>query len=86
MTLELEARSVNTADELRAIRADEAFHEGALSLLTYPTADPIGYLSHENDKAMFGKLVRSGEGAFIVKGPAGDFEVGQPVVDPGDTQ
>lgn len=68
-----DTRTIETAADLIALRADEAFHEGALSLLTYPTADPIGYLSYENDKAMFGKLVQVG--STVTKGPAGDFEV-----------
>src|SRR5690606_10075428 len=76
-TERIETRSVETGADLVALRADEAFHDGALAVLTYPTAPPVGYIGHENDKAMFGQVIVPGPGVFVAKGPAGDFEVGK---------
>lgn len=70
-----ETRTVETGEQLMALRQDVAFHEGALAVLKYPTAPPVGYIGHENDKAMFGKVIVPGPGVTVVKGPAGDFEV-----------
>lgn len=68
-----QTRDIVTASDLIALREDSEFHEGALALLTYPTAEPVGYLSHDNPKYIGGKQVTVGK--RVIKGEAGDFEV-----------
>jgi len=70
-------RTVETDGDLRALREDTHFHEGALSLLTYPTAPSVGYIGHDEFKAMTGALIIPGPGVYVTKGDAGDFEVGK---------
>lgn len=70
-----ETRPVEDGAALLALRDDVAFHEGALAVLKYPTAPPVGYIGYENDKAMFGKVILPGPGVSVVKGDAGDFDV-----------
>lgn len=70
-----ETRLVEDGPALMALREDIAFHEGALAVLKYPTATPVGYIGYENDKAMFGKVILPGPGVTVVKGDAGDFAV-----------
>jgi len=72
-----ETRHVETDADLRSLRADTAFHEGALSLLTYPTAPSVGYIGHDEFKALTGAVIIPGPGVFVTKGDAGDFEVGR---------
>jgi hypothetical protein len=57
--------------DLRDNHAD--WHEGALSLLTYPTAQTRGSLSHEPPK-MFGGI-QFMPGAYITKDEAGNFGI-----------
>jgi hypothetical protein len=76
----VERRMVETGDALLALRNDKDFHDGALSVLTYPTAPPVGYIGYEEFKSMTGKLVLPGPGVYVDKGPAGDFEVGKVAV------
>jgi len=70
-----ETRSIETPEDLIALREDVEFHEGALAVLTYPTAPPVGYIGHDNPKGMFGRAIIPGPGVRVVKGAAGDFEV-----------
>ena len=73
----VERRMVESGEALLALRDDKDFHEGALSVLRYPTAQPVGYIGHEEFKAMTGKVIIPGPGVYVDKGPAGDFEVGK---------
>lgn len=70
-----ETRPVETPEQLLALRADTDFHEGALAVLTYPTAPPVGYIGYDNPKGMFGTAIIPGRRVAVVKGEAGDFEV-----------
>lgn len=78
-----ETRLIETGADLLALRDDPAFHEGALAVLKYPTAPPVGYIGYENDKAMFGKVIIPGPGVTVVKGDAGDFDVERPPAEAG---
>ena len=69
-----ETRTVETPADLLALREDTTFHDGALAVLTFPTADPIGFLSYDNPK-YFGRQIIPGRGVTVSKGEAGDFEV-----------
>lgn len=70
--MEVTAMLIETFDDVRALRAAEEWHEGAVALLTYPTAPPVAFVSLENPKYI-GRAV--GLGQAVVKGPAGDFAV-----------
>jgi hypothetical protein len=66
------AMIIETFDDVRDLRAAEDWHEGAVAMLTYPTAPPRAYVSLDNPK-YFGRAV--GLDQVVVKGPAGDFYV-----------
>lgn len=70
--IEVEAVTIHTAADLHDLRAT-TWHDGALAVLTYPTAPPVGFVSHDNPKAFGGAQLNIGD--TIVKGPGGDFEV-----------
>ena len=70
--MEVTAMLIESVDDVRALRAAEEWHEGAVALLTYPTADPVAFVSLDNPK-YFGKAAVPGHA--VVKGPAGDFAV-----------
>lgn len=72
--IEIEAVTIHNAETMRELR-DDPWTEGALAVLTYPTAAPVGYLSYDNPKVL-GRMVQVGD--TILKGPAGDFEVVSP--------
>jgi hypothetical protein len=66
---------IETPQDMHDLKAKHAdFHEGALSILTYPTAPPQGFLSHETPK-IFGGGVRFLPGAYITKDNAGNFGI-----------
>lgn len=67
----LEAITIESIDDLVALRADEAWHEGAMSLLTYPSTVE-GYIGVEPPKLLTG--FRLDVGDTVIKGRAGDFE------------
>lgn len=64
---------VETAQDMVDLREHADFHEGALALLTYPTAPPQGFLNHETPK-MFGGI-RFLPGAYLTKDEAGNFGI-----------
>lgn len=70
--IEVEAVTIHSAADLLELRESD-WHDGALSLLRYPTHAPIGAIGHEPPKAFNGREVHVGD--TILKGPAGDFEV-----------
>lgn len=63
---------IESPDDIRKLREANDWHEGAVALLTYPTADPIAFVSLDNPKYM-GRAVAVNNA--VVKGPAGDFGV-----------
>ena len=68
----VEAVHIETAEDLIDLRENhEDWHEGALSILRYPTATPRGFFSHEPPK-MFGSI-QVLPGATVTKDPAGNF-------------
>jgi hypothetical protein len=69
---EVTAVLVESFDDVRDLRAAEAWHEGAVALLSFPSSPPVAFVSLDNPK-YFGKAV--GLGQAVVKGPAGDFGV-----------
>jgi hypothetical protein len=72
-------RDFRTADDIRAARADEAFHDGAMVVITYPTAPPVAYFSYTNPK-FFG--VQATVGDRVTKDEAGNFHV-EPILEVG---
>lgn len=70
--LEVEAVTIHTAADMHELR-DSDWHDGALAVLTFPTAPPIGIVNHDNPKLLGGLEVRVGD--TLIKGPAGDLEV-----------
>lgn len=66
-----QSRTLRTAADMHALRADEAFHEGAMSVLTYPTAPPVAFFSHESPKYLGGLVVQVGD--TVHKDAAGNF-------------
>jgi len=69
---EVTAMRVDTVDDILELRAAEEWHEGAVALLSYPSAEPQAFVSIDNPK-YFGRLLALGN--VVVKGPAGDFAV-----------
>lgn len=70
--IEVEAVTIHTADTMRELR-DSDWHEGQLSILTYLTAPPVGFIGIDPPKALSGPAVFVGD--TLIKGPAGDLEV-----------
>jgi hypothetical protein len=70
--VDVTAMLCESVDDIYALRAADSWHEGAVALLRFPTADPQAYVSLDNPK-YFGRAV--GLGSAVVKGPAGDFGV-----------
>jgi len=70
--VEVTGMLVESVDDIRVLRDAVDWHEGAVALLTFPTADPIAYVAIENPK-YFGRAVALGN--VVVKGSAGDFAV-----------
>lgn len=54
-----------------ALRDHEEFHEGALSILTYPTAPPQAFFNHDIPRGFGG--IRVLPGATVTKDEAGNF-------------
>lgn len=70
--IEVEAVTILTADTMRELR-DSDWHDGQLAVLTYPTAQPIGFIGVDAPKSLSGPAVYVGD--TLIKGPAGDLEV-----------
>lgn len=70
--IEVTAMLIESFDDVRALRAAEAWHEGAVALMSFPTAEPVAFVSLDNPKYM-GRAV--GLGQAVVQGPAGDWGV-----------
>jgi hypothetical protein len=62
---------IETDEDMRALRDHADFHEGALSILTFPTAPAQGFLSHDIPRAFGG--IRFMAGATITKDEAANF-------------
>lgn len=80
MNTTIEKRMIETPEQLMELREDTDFHDGALSVMKYPTAPPVGYIGHEPFKALTAQIIIPGPGVYVAKGPAGDFEVGKEVI------
>lgn len=64
---------VETAQDMHDLKEKHPdFTDGALSILTYPTAPPQGFFGHEPPK-VFGGGIRFLPGAYITKDEAGNF-------------
>jgi hypothetical protein len=64
--------TVETAEDLYDLRDNHPeFHEGALAILSYKSAMPQGYISHDNPKMFGGLYVKPGD--RIWKDAAGNF-------------
>lgn len=68
----VEVIHLETAEDMHTLRADEAWHEGAMAVLTYPTRPPQGFLSHDGPPRAYGGI-RFLPGAYITKDEAGNF-------------
>lgn len=68
-----QTRDFHTADDITAARSDEAFHDGAMAVLTYPTVPPVAYFAYDNPKAFGG--VSATVGDRVTKDEAGNFTV-----------
>lgn len=69
----VDAVFIETRDDMLDLRDNHAdWHEGALSVLTYPTAPHQGFVSHTIPKAFSGGI-RILPGATIYKDEAGNF-------------
>lgn len=69
-----QAKEFRTAADVYAARADQEWHDGAMSVLTYPTAPPVAYFSYDLPRA-FGQ--RATVGDKVTKDAAGNFVVEQ---------
>lgn len=66
---------IETAQDLHDLKEKHPdFHEGALSILTYPTKPPVGFLNHDGPPRAFGGI-RFMPGAHITKDNAGNFGI-----------
>lgn len=65
-------KQFRTAADIHAARRDEGWHEGAMSVLTYPTAPPVAYFDHNQPRA-FGPVATVGD--VVTKDEAGNFIV-----------
>lgn len=64
---------LNTVDDIKAMRADEEFCDGAVAVLSFPKSDPQVFISYENPKYWFGQVARLGD--RVGKDLAGNFYV-----------
>lgn len=67
----VEVIHLETSADIHALREDEAFHEGAMGVLTYPTAPAQGFINHDIPRIFGG--IRFLPGAYITKDEAGNF-------------
>lgn len=65
-------KQFRTAGDIHSARRDEEWHEGAMSVLTYPTAPPVAYFDHNQPRA-FGQTATVGD--MVTKDEAGNFIV-----------
>jgi hypothetical protein len=65
-------RQFHAAGDIHAALADADWHDGAMAVLTYPTAPPVAYFSYDNPK--FGGT-RATVGDAVTKDDAGNFIV-----------
>lgn len=68
-------KEFKTADDVHAARQDEGWHDGAMSVLTYPTAPPVAYFDYNQPRA-FGVTATVGD--VVTKDDAGNFIVDRP--------
>lgn len=67
-----EAVTINTPQDLYDLRDQrQDFHEGAMSILTYPTAPPVAYFSFDTPRILGVGPVRVGD--TIARDAAGNF-------------
>lgn len=66
-----EAVRIDTAADMRALRERQDFHEGAMAVLSYPTAEPVAFFSFDNPKIFGTGPVRVGD--TIARDAAGNF-------------
>lgn len=67
-----ESVTIETAQDLYDLRDNrEDFHEGAMSILTYPTAPPVAYFSFDPPKMLSGVRVTVGD--TVARDAAGNF-------------
>lgn len=67
-------KEFRTAEDVHAARRDEEWHEGAMSVLTYPTAPPGAFFDH-NQPRVFGQVATVGDA--VTKDEAGNFIVSE---------
>lgn len=66
-----ESVRIDTAQDLHDLRHNRPdFHEGAMAVLSYPTAPPVAYFSFDNPK-VFGTRVSVGD--TVARDEAGNF-------------
>lgn len=65
-------KQFRTAEDVHGARGDEEWHDGAMSVLTYPTAPPVAYFNYDTPRA-FGQTATVGDA--VTKDDAGNFIV-----------
>lgn len=65
-------KEFKTAADVHAARADEKWHDGAMSVLTYPTAPPVAHFSYDQPRVL-GQQATVGD--RVTKDDAGNFIV-----------
>lgn len=65
-------KEFHAAKDVYAARRDEEWHDGAMSVLTYPTAPPVAYFAYDTPRA-FGQAATVGDA--VSKDDAGNFTV-----------
>jgi len=68
----VEVIHLQTSQDIIDLREDEAFHEGAMSVLRFKTAPAQGFISHDGPPRAFSGI-RFMPGAYITKDEAGNF-------------
>lgn len=65
-------KEFKTASDVHEARRDEEWHEGAMSVLTYPTQAPVAYFDYDQPRG-FGQAATVGDA--VTKDDAGNFTV-----------
>lgn len=66
-------RQFRTSGDIASARKDEAWHDGAMAVLKYPTAPPVAFFSYDNPKTFGG--VSATVGDMVTKDDAANFIV-----------
>lgn len=66
-------RQFRTPADIKSARRDTAWHEDAMSVLTFPTAPPVAFFSYDNPKSFGGVTATVGD--IVTKDDAGNFTV-----------